>query len=323
MSTENQEELKVKELDDGSLQVGEDAPPKEEVVDEEPQDDARLNASEEHQDEDGHAEETAEEAEARRERNRARRQLNKENRKNYIESLRRELAARDEVISDLSQRVASVENHSAGNQLAQIDAAIVEAANVYNHFKEVNRKAIELADGNAAVDAQEKMFAAQQRHNALQNAKRNMAAKSQQPRPMDPRVISNAQSWIERNSWYDPSGADADSDLVTKLDSRLVQEGWNPMTPQYWDELDARVKKYLPHRAVSGYNKSQQNSASRPKVPVGGSGSESSSGGKGAYRVSPERVQALKDAGSWDDPVKRADAIRRFQEYDRTNGQSN
>jgi len=314
MTTETQEELKVKELDDGSLQVGDEPETKKD----EPEEDERVTSNETHDDdEQGHDEETADEAEARRERNRARRLQNKASRKEYVESLKRELAARDEMINELSTRVASVEQHSVGHQVAQLDAAINEASQYYNHFKEVNRKAIELADGAAAVDAQEKMFAAQNRFNMLQNAKKNMGKQVQQPKPLDPRMTKNASAWMEKNAWYDPSGADAESDLVLKIDNRLVQEGWNPTTQEYWDELDARVKKYLPHKTVSSYNRSQGNQPSKPRVPVAGSGSESSSGSKGTYRLSAERVQALKDAGVYDDPVKRADAIKRFQEYDK------
>lgn len=315
MATEN-EELEVKELDDGSLQVGKEDPKPE---NDESGEDERVSSNE-HEDEEGHADETQEEAEARRERNRQRRAQNKANRKEYIDSLKRELAARDEMINELSTRVASVEQHSIGNQAAQLDNAIQEAANLYNHFKEINRKAIELADGATAVDAQEKMFAAQNRYNMLQNAKKNVSKQVQQPKPLDPRMVSNAQAWIERNRWYDPSGSDADSDMVMKIDQRLVQEGWNPTTQEYWDELDSRVKKYLPHKAVSGYNRPSSNQASKPRVPVSGSNSESATPNKGAYRLSAERVKALREAGIYDDPVKRAEAIRRYQAYDRQNG---
>jgi len=316
MADEVKDDLKVKELEDGSLQVGEEV-----VADGENETGDDRLAQTDGDEEQGHDEETAEDAEARRERNRARRAQNKASRKEYVDSLKRELAARDSLISDLSSRVASVEQHSVGNQVAQLDAAINEAAGYYNHFKDLNRKAIELADGATAVDAQEKMFAAQNRHQMLLNAKKNMTSQVSQPKPLDPRMVNNANSWIERNPWYDASGSDADSDLVMKIDSRLVQEGLNPTTSEYWDELDARVKKYLPHRANKGYNGAQAGTQTRTRSPVAGSGGESSVVSKGTYRLSAERVAALKEAGTFDDPVKRADAIRRFQQYDRENPQ--
>ena len=145
--TEVLDDLKVKELEDGSLQVGEPEPEPKEEAEGESGGDERLTKTEENDDEAGHSEETEEEAKARTERNRARRAQNKASRKEYVESLKRDLASRDSIINDLASRVAAVEQHSTGNQVAQIDAAITEAANFYNHFKTVNQKAIELADG--------------------------------------------------------------------------------------------------------------------------------------------------------------------------------
>lgn len=323
MAEEQKDDLKVKELEDGSLQVG-DAPV-EEVKEEVSGEDESLKASsDEGDDEAGHAEETAEEAEARRERNRARRAQNKESRKNYIESLKRELAARDSVINDLATRVASVERQGQGSQIAQLDSAMKEAEQYYNHFKQVNKQAIEQADGALAVDAQEKMFAAKQRFEMLANAKKGMTQQQvQKAPPLDPRMQMHAESWMSKNDWYDPSGQDLDSDLVLKLDDRLVQEGWDPKSEEYWQELDSRVKKYLPHRFNSSYNKPQQNGQSRQRVPVSGGSSSSTGGAKGTYHLSAERVKALKEAGVYDDPVKRADAIKRFQDYDKQQAQSN
>ena len=323
MAEEQKDDLKVKELEDGSLQVG-DAPVEEVKEEVSGEDESLKTSAEEGDDEAGHAEETAEEAEARRERNRARRAQNKESRKNYIESLKRELAARDSVINDLATRVASVERQGQGSQIAQLDSAMKEAEQYYNHFKQVNKQAIEQADGALAVDAQEKMFAAKQRFEMLANAKKGMTQQQvQKAPPLDPRMQMHAESWMSKNEWYDPSGKDLDSDLVLKLDDRLVQEGWDPKSEEYWQELDSRVKKYLPHRFNSSYNKPQQNGQSRQRVPVSGGSSSSTGGAKGTYHLSAERVKALKEAGVYDDPVKRADAIKRFQDYDKQQAQSN
>jgi hypothetical protein len=117
-----------------------------------------------------------------------------------------------------------------------------------------------------------------------------------------------AETWLERNKWYDPTATDADSRIALTVDQTLAAEGWNPKTPQYWDELDARLKKYLPHRYVSGHNKGKPVN----KSPVAGSGrEEAGSSGSGGYRLSADRVQAIKDAGAWDDPKARAEMVKR------------
>jgi len=316
--TDEVKDLPITEEADGSVTIGkEETPPKTDEPNDHDQDHDEVIKSTDG-DEAGHDEETAEEAEERRERNRARRAQNKESRKNYIESLKRELATRDAVINDLSTRVASVERQGQGNQMAQIDQELKRTEDLYNHFKTINRNAIQLADGASAVDAQEKMFAAQQRHAMLTNAKKSMAAQGNRPRALDPRLKQHAENWIANNQWYDPTGSDMDSDMVLKLDDRMVKEGWNPTTPEYWEELDSRVKKYLPHRANSRYNQGQGNSQPKNRVPVSGGNNDSGGAPKGTYRLSAERVKALKDAGVYDDPVKRADAIKRFQEYDKS-----
>ena len=316
MENNQNEEVKVLENTDGSAIVGgEDAPLEPTTTSTE--EDSRI-ASDDDADEEGHAEETAEEAEARKARNRARRQQNKQNRKDYIDGLRRELAARDSIINDLSTRVATVERHGVGSQVAQLDHDLQEAARVYNHFKNVHAQAIQEANGPEAVDAQEKMFIARNRLQMLDGVKKRLINQVQAPSPMDPRVKNNAEQWIRENSWYDPSGKDVDSRIVLTLDQTLMEEGFQPHTPEYWQELSVRVKKHLPHRASLGYNVNK--SPNKPRVPVAGGGSGDGNTSSKGYVLSADRVKAIKEAGAWDDPKKRAEAIKYYQEYDRQNG---
>lgn len=304
------EDLKIREDQDGSVIVG------EEPKTEEPQeDDERLTASTEDGDEEGHEEETDEERAERTERNRARRRASKEFRKEKMESLKRELAARDAIINELNQRMSVVERKSTGSEMAQLEAQEKEAIHYYNQFKQLNASAIEKADGATAIDAQEKMFAARQRYEQIQNIKKAMTKQqTTTPPPLDPRLKANAESWMEENTWYDPAASDEDSAVVMSIDQRLHAQGWDPTTKEYWDELSSRVKKYLPHRSNSGYNKPNRG----PRSPVSGSGRENGgSNSGGGYRLSAERVSALKEAGLWDDPKARAEAVNRFKAYDK------
>lgn len=268
------------------------------------------------EEEEGHEAETEEEAEARKDRNRQRRADSKQRRKEYVESLKRELSARDRIINEMNQRLATVERKSTGSEMAQLHAAEQEAVKAYNYFKDVNAKAIEQANGQVAIEAQERMFQARQRLQHLQGIKQAMSKRQAAPQPLDPRLVNHAQEWMSKNSWYDPQGTDQDSAVTLTIDNRLAQEGWDPTTPEYWNELESRVKRYLPHRAKSDYNKNSGGNRGAP--PVAGSGREGTSN-KGTYRLSAERVKALKDAGLWDDPKQRAEAVKRFQSYDKEN----
>lgn len=311
------DDLKLNEQEDGSAVVGEPAKAEQEDKDE---GDSRLNTSsegEQHEtEEQGHDNETEEEAEARRQRNRARRAENKARRQDYVESLRREIAARDELLAQQEARLAAVEKRTQGADMAAVDNELRKTADAYMYFREQHALAVTKADGAAAVEAQEKMYQAQRRGEELTRIKQAAAQRPQQPQPLDPLLKMHAENWLERNKWYDPAGTDMDSKITLTIDQALAAEGWNPKTPQYWDELDARLKKHLPHRYKSGYNGGN----STQRSPVAGSG-RSEAGGKGAgeYRLSADRVQAIKDAGAWEDPVARAKMVKRYMEYDKQN----
>jgi len=264
--------------------------------------------------------ETAEEAEARRERNRQRRKDNKTKRREYIENLHRELAARDSVINEMNQRLATVERKASGSEMAQLDNAEREAQEFYSRFKEIHAKAVEQADGKTASEATEQMLSARQRIDQIASIKKAMQQRQAAPTALDPRMVNHAKTWMSSHPWYDPSGKDEDSSLVLSIDNRLAQEGWNPTTQEYWDELETRVKKYLPHRVKQGYNQNNVSTRTQSRAPVAGSGRESTGNRAVGYRLSAERVQALKDAGMWDDPKQRAEAIKRYQAYDKQQG---
>jgi hypothetical protein len=59
---------------------------------------------------------------------------------------------------------------------------------------------------------------------------------------------------------------------------------------------------------------------------VGSSGREASAAYGGSNRtqfvLSPERVKVMKDAGAWDNPVRKAKMIKNYIAYDRQNRNS-
>lgn len=314
------EDLKLSEQSDGSVVVGatgDENPAVEAENKDEGSSDERIASNEGGEatgEEQGHADETEEEAEARRQRNRVRRAENKARRQDYVESLKRELAARDELLQQQATRLDALERRTQGADMAAVDAELRKTADAYMYFREQHAVAVTKADGAAAVEAQEKMYQAQRRGEELDRIKKAAQQRPQQAQPLDPVLKMNAEAWLGRNAWYDPTATDADSKIALTVDQTLAAEGWNPKTQQYWEELDARLKKYLPHRYVSGHNRGKPVN----KSPVAGSGrEEAGSSGSGGYRLSADRVQAIKDAGAWDDPKARAEMVRRYQEYDK------
>lgn len=261
---------------------------------------------------DGDDGDTDDEREAIRERRRQERKHRKEAQREREETLRRELASRDSIINELRSKVDVIERRNSGSELAQIENGKKQAAQAYQFFKDQIRIAGEQGNHAAVADATEKMIQSQRKFDELARVENVFKRQQAAPPPLDPRLANHAQEWMTQNKWYDPSGKDQDSEIAMRIDQRLAQEGWDPTTKEYWDELSTRVKKYLPHRV----NRDRIGNVKPKSVVIGGEREGGTSGNK-TYKLSAERVQALKDAGLWDDTKSRAEAIKRFRDYDK------
>ena len=222
---------------------------------------------------------------------------------------------------EMSARIANMERKTQQHDVSRIDKAIEDKQVALEYARMKLAEATNSGDGEGAVKAQELMFDTRQQLQQLATMKQNADRPQAQTQRIDPGVQRNAATWIDRNEWYKPDLSDTDSKIAKLIDEGLVSEGWNPGTADYWDELDNRLQKRLPHH----YNKSsdRNDSVRSPRNTVGSSGREASAayGGtnKSTYVLSPERVRAMKDAGAWENPERKKAMIANFIKYDRTN----
>jgi hypothetical protein len=248
-----------------------------------------------------------------RQRRRNERRLKKEKARERDENYRRELAARDAVIEQLNSRLNQIDRRNNGFDLANLDNQIQQLNNLYIQERERVAKGVEEKNGVEVTSATENMMKIRDRFNQLQATKQAYMQSQQKPQPLDPRLIQYASEWQSKNEWYKPDGKDTDSRIVRLIDDQLAQENWNPNTKEYWDELTERVKKQLPYRF-------ERSLIPKRSSPVGGSSrtgkTANSNSGTGGYPLSPDRVQAMKDAGLWSDPEKRKKAIEGYKRYD-------
>ena len=226
---------------------------------------------------------------------------------------------------EFKRRLSNVERETKNSQIARIDKHLEDQKVRLEYAKMKLSEAVQAGDGDAMVEAQtmwnEAQSAVGEFARAKQQAEREAQGRSDTP-VVDPTVQRNAADWMRRNSWYRPDTSDRDSQIAKKVDELLVTEGMNPSDPDYWDELDNRLQKALPHR----YNdNNDSNSAVRkPRNVVGSSGREASAAFGGNNRtqfvLSPERVKAMKEVGAWDNPTRKKAMIENFIKYDRANG---
>lgn len=257
---------------------------------------------------------------AKRERRRAKRDLA---RKTSAEKDQR-LQMLQRQNQELMERLSVVERKTHAGELAKIDKALEDQELRLEYAKRKIAEATRAQDGDALAQAQEMWYESRQQLETLKNFKKaNTAVPKQAPAP-DPRVQKMAENWIRRTDWYDPQHRDTDSKIIKQIDEELTATGWNPATQDYWDELDERAKKYLPHRYDSGYNAPNQRSRPRNmQTSTGRESSNSASPRRNELVLEPEQVRAMKDAGFWDDPVKRESMIKRYAAEARKRATSN
>ena len=229
---------------------------------------------------------------------------------------------------EFKRRLNQLERNTKSEQLVRIEKGIDDAQVKLEYAKMKLAEAGNNGDGQALVEAQTLWQSAQEEVRHLNTLRSQADRELKQPRQQqagpaaDPMVQRLAAQWVKKNSWYDPSGSDADSRIAKKIDEVMAAQGWDAKDPDYWDELDSRLQKELPHR-YNDSNDDESRSVRRPRNVVGSSGREASAAYGGSNRsqfvLSPERVKAMKDAGAWDNPERKAKMIKNFIAFDRAN----
>lgn len=305
-------------LDQDLIELGEKPEVKEEPI----QKDLTPEEEEDRNEDALHQDKSPEEREAIRERRRVERQEKKRHIREKEDSYKREIDSLRRQLEEVNTWKNTVEHRNVQSGVAQIDKAISDANDALQLARQAMAQATSEQNGEALVDAQELYYAARKRAEDLGRVKQTVVQKmSQRPKqPLDQTIARNAQNWTKDKGWYDPSGRDPDSRVVLTVDNMLAEEGWDPRQPEYWQELDTRLKKYMPHRFANSSNGSYTGSNSstsggNPKPPT--EGSSSTSRPSAGYRLSPDRVKAIREAGAWDDPTQRREMIKAYMDYDK------
>ena len=119
---------------------------------------------------------------------------------------------------------------------------------------------------------------------------KNIQQNYQQPTPQyqaPPKLDEKQEAWVENNKWF---GEDEIMTLAAfTIDQRLVAEGYDPKSDEYYSEVDKRLRQEFPHKfeESSVKSKPQQKVASAGRV----AGNTSS---KRQVKLSPAEVQMAK-----------------------------
>lgn len=163
-------------------------------------------------------------------------------------------------------------------------------------------RAIEIGDTNGVIEAQRKITrlaiendraqtakVQQQRYaqqvQAQQQARLQQPMPQQQPRRPDPK----AEQWARRNDWFGED--EAMTYAAFGVHKKLVEdEGFDPQSDDYYNELDQRMRAEFPHKLNGGSKRPAQTVASVSRNTSG-----RSSGRK--VRLTPSQVAIAKKLG--------------------------
>jgi hypothetical protein len=241
----------------------------------------------------------------------AKRRKRREIQKRARDAARAEIEMLRRTVADLQQRVGGVESHAVSSNVQTLEARLQQATRQVEQAESIIASATEAGNGQDVVAAMRIRDQAIVDVQQLQQAREQLAYSQQQAQvpQVDPAVVNYARQWMEANPWYDPQGRDRDSAVTKAIDNELVRDGYNPTTREYWEELTSRVADAIG-------DEGEPKTTRRRAPPTGNTRQHAPASTRKEIYVTPERKQAMMEAGVWDDPVQRQRYLKAYQAYD-------
>ena len=225
--------------------------------------------------------------------------------KRLRESERREQAAIEyaqgvqNTAQKMRDKAKSLDSGYINEFAGRVDAETAEA-------KKALKAAVELGDSDAQVEAQQKLARLAIESERVKSTqaqrerlKKEMEARGvnpnqpqmpnpqqyQQPAPPPP-PDPKAEEWAEKNKWF---GQDEPMTLTSfSIHRKLMEEGFDPSSDMYYNEIDKRMKDTFPHKFEQPVSPTQTVASANRGGPVRR---------KGTVRLTPSQVAIAKKLG--------------------------
>ena len=225
--------------------------------------------------------------------------------KKLRESERREQAAIEyaqgvqNTAQKMRDKAKSLDSGYINEFAGRVDAETAEA-------KKALKAAVELGDSDAQVEAQQKLarLAIESERVKSTQAQRERLKKEMEARGVNPNQPQmpnpqqypqpapppppdpKAEDWAEKNKWF---GQDEPMTLTSfSIHRKLMEEGFDPSSDMYYNEIDKRMKDTFPHKFEQASPTQTVASANRGG-PI--------KGRKGTVRLTPSQVAIAKKLG--------------------------
>ena len=164
---------------------------------------------------------------------------------------RQELEAYAKKLMEENQTLKGTVDKSQGVMLEQAKKAVaaeLEAA------KAKYREAYEAGDTEGVIEAQDALTTAKLRAERVNNYKPPLQPPETPVKPLPQEeqraapvpVDTRAQDWAAENTWF--NNDDEMTSVALGYHSKLVKDGVNPQSDEYYDAINARMRKLFPER---------------------------------------------------------------------------
>ena len=200
----------------------------------------------------------------------------------------------------LKQKARTLDAGYVGEFASRVEAETVDA-------KQALKVAIETGDPEAQANAQQKLARlaiegerVKSTQAQRERLKKEMEARGvdpnqpqmprqpvQQPQQPPPPPDPKAEDWAEKNKWF---GEDEPMTLTSfSIHRKLMEEGFDPQSDMYYNEIDKRMKETFPHKFEKVSTPNQTVAAVNRGGQVGAR--------KGTVRLTPSQVAIAKKLG--------------------------
>ena len=200
----------------------------------------------------------------------------------------------------LKQKARTLDAGYVGEFASRVEAETVDA-------KQALKVAIETGDPEAQANAQQKLARlaiegerVKSTQAQRERLKKEMVARGvdpnqpqmprqpiQQPQQPPPPPDPKAEDWAEKNKWF---GEDEPMTLTSfSIHRKLMEEGFDPQSDMYYNEIDKRMKETFPHKFEQVSTPNQTVASVNRGGQVGAR--------KGTVRLTPSQVAIAKKLG--------------------------
>ena len=163
------------------------------------------------------------------------------------------------------------------------------------------KEAQEAFDTDAIIAAQEALTDAKWKLEQAKNFRapplqtEEYAVQTRQSEPEQPKADEKTLRWQAKNQWFGSSGFEEITSYALGLHQKLVNNGVDPRTDEYFEQIDARVKSKFPE--VFGGAEDKPRSGESPKRPAAVAAPATRSSGAKKIQLTQTQVALAKKFG--------------------------